>query len=139
MESVLNDRISSMADRLLVDTDVLIDYLRGHVDAVAWLESATEPLLISAITVAELFAGVREGAERLALESLISAFEIVLVDAEIAVHGGLYRRDHFKSHGVGLADAMIAASATARLASLVTLNPRHFPMLSDVIIPYLKP
>lgn len=127
-----------MADRLLVDTDVLIDYLRGHADAVAWLEEVTEPLLISVVTVAELFAGVREGAERLALESLISAFDVVHVNAEIAIRGGLYRRDHFKSHGVGLADAIIAASATARQADLVTLNPRHFPMLRDVIVPYHK-
>jgi hypothetical protein len=46
---------------LLLDTDVLVDYLRGWTEAVAYLEARTEPLLISAITVAELFVGVREG------------------------------------------------------------------------------
>ena len=50
-----------MAERLLIDTDVLIDYLRDHAEAVSYLESLTEPLLISVITVAELYAGVREG------------------------------------------------------------------------------
>ena len=56
-----------MTGRLLIDTDVLIDYLRGRAEAVSYLESLTESLLISASTVAELHAGMREGAERIAL------------------------------------------------------------------------
>ena len=78
---------------LLIDTDVLIDYLRGRPEAVTYLESLTDPALISAVTVAELYAGVRDGAERNALDSFIKAFEIVSVGEEIAVKGGLYRRD----------------------------------------------
>ncbi|MFN5219653.1 MAG: hypothetical protein ACK5FE_01870 [Cyanobacteriota bacterium] len=42
------------------------------------------------------------------------------------------------SHGTGLADALIAASAEAAGATLVTLNRRHFPMLADVLVPYAK-
>jgi predicted nucleic acid-binding protein len=72
---------------LLIDTDVLIDYLRDRAEAVVYLDAATEPLLISAITVAELYAGVREGAERVALDNFISAFEIVPVNKEIAAPG----------------------------------------------------
>jgi predicted nucleic acid-binding protein len=127
-----------MADRLLIDTDVLIDYLRDRAEAVAYLESLTEPLLISAITVAELYAGVREGAERTKLDEFIRAFEVVEVDREISVKGGLYRRDFVKSHNVGLADALIAATAEVRQAKLVTLNSKHFPMLNDVVAPYRK-
>jgi predicted nucleic acid-binding protein len=123
---------------LLIDTDVLIDYLRDHADAVAYLESLTEQAFISAITVAELYAGVREGEERAALDSFIKAFEIVLVDEVIAVKGGLYRRDYRKSHNVGLADAIIAASAESKNAKLVTLNNKHFPMLANVVVPYRK-
>jgi predicted nucleic acid-binding protein len=51
----------------------------------------------------------------------------------------LFRRDYGKSHGVGLADALIAASAEMRGAVLVTLNRKHFPMLPTVIVPYQKP
>ena|SRR6266498_2587032 len=122
----------------LIDTDVLIDYLRDQAEAVAYLHATTEPLLISAITVAELYAGVREGPERVALDEFIKAFEIVLVEKEIAVKGGLYRRDYSKSHGTGLADAIIAASSEIKRADLVTLNRKHFPMLSHVIVPYQK-
>ena len=86
---------------VLIDTDVLVDYLRGQVNAVAYLESVTERLMISAITVAELYAGVREGAERQALDMFLSAFEVVVVDQAISQQGGLYHRDLGKSHGVG--------------------------------------
>jgi len=127
-----------MAEPLLIDTDVLIDYLRGRAEAVSYLESRTEPLLISAITVAELYAGVREGAERVALEQFLSVFNVISVDDVLAAAGGLIRRDYGKSHGVGLADAIIAATAEARKAELVTLNKKHFPMLSSVVTPYHK-
>jgi hypothetical protein len=49
-----------MAEKVLLDTDVLIDYLRDYPAAVVYLESLPQPLLVSAITVAELYSGVRE-------------------------------------------------------------------------------
>jgi predicted nucleic acid-binding protein len=127
-----------LSERLLIDTDVLIDYLRGRAPAVEYLEARTETLLISAVTVAELFAGVREGKERTTLSTFLSAFEIVPLDAAIAERGGLFRRDHGKSHGTGLADAPIAATADLRKARLVSLNRKHFPMLKDVLVPYVR-
>src|SRR5438067_3689256 len=127
-----------MAERLLIDTDVLIDYLRGQAEAVSYLESLTESLLVSVITLAELYAGVRAGAERTKLDEFIRAFEITLVDREVAIRGGLYRRDYMKSHQVGLADALIAATAEHRQAALVTLNSKHFPMLANDIVPNQK-
>lgn len=122
----------------LIDTDVLINYLRDETIAVSYLESLPPPLLISAISVAELYAGVREGNERLALDEFLGAFEIVPVDEEIAVAGGLYRRGYGKSHGTGLNDALIAATTTLRNATLVTLNHKHFPMPLSLTLPYQK-
>ncbi len=109
-----------MPTAFLIDTDVLIDYLRDETIAVSYLESPPPPLLISTISVAELYAGVREGHERVALDQFLDAFEIVPVDEEIAVAGGLYRRGYGKSHGTGLNDALIAATTTLRNATLVT-------------------
>jgi hypothetical protein len=127
-----------MAAQLLIDTDVLIDYLRDYPEAVSYVEAQQERLLISVVTVAELYAGVREGEERARLERFLRAFDIVSLDMGLAVQGGLYRRDYSKSHNVGLADALIAATATRRHIPLVTLNQKHFPMLVDVIVPYHK-
>ena len=65
-----------MSERLLLDSDVIIDYLRGRAEAVSYIEGLTNPLLLSAITVAELYSGVRDGEERKALDRFVSAFEI---------------------------------------------------------------
>ncbi|MDW7712249.1 MAG: type II toxin-antitoxin system VapC family toxin [Deferrisomatales bacterium] len=127
-----------MAAALLLDTDVLIDYLRGLPQAVGWLEDVDSPLLLSAVTVAELYAGVRDGEERTTLEAFLGAFETIPVNREIATQGGLYRRDFLRSHGTGLADALIAATAATAQARLVTLNETHFPMLTEILVPYRK-
>jgi predicted nucleic acid-binding protein len=47
------------------------------------------------------------------------------VTFEIAKTAGLYRRDYGKSHGVGLADAIIAATCESENAVLKTLNVKH--------------
>jgi len=126
-----------MTLRLLLDTDLLVDYFRGRIQALAFFRARSEPILISAITVAELYAGVREGEERRGVEQFLDLIEIIPVDAEIARKGGLYCRDYGPSHGVVLADALIAATAELQQARLVTLNARHFPMV-EVQVPYTK-
>jgi predicted nucleic acid-binding protein len=128
-----------VSTRLLIDTDVLIDYLRGQADAVTYLEGLAEPLRMSVITLAELYAGVREGDERTKLDQFVKAFQLVAVTPEIAEKGGLFRRDYLKSHNVALADALIAATAESEQATLVTLDQKHFPMLGQVTVPYRKP
>jgi predicted nucleic acid-binding protein len=71
------------------------------------------------------------------LAQFLGAFEIIPLDAEITRQGGLYRRDYGPGHGVALAGALIAASATLHQAQLVTLNARHFPIL-EVEVAYPK-
>lgn len=130
--------LGSAPPRLVVDTDVLIDYLRDHPLAVAFLEGTQQPLCTSVITVAELYAGVRDGEERQRLDAFVAAFEVLALDLQPARRAGLWRRQYGPSHGTGLADALIAASAEAAGATLVTLNRRHFPMLAEVLVPYAK-
>ena len=123
---------------LVLDSDVLIDYLRDQPQAVAFMEGTEQPLAISAFTIAELYAGVRDGEERQQLDSFVSAFTVLPLECQPAQRAGLWRRQYGPSHGTGLADALIAASVEAAGATLVTLNQRHFPMLARVLVPYGK-
>jgi predicted nucleic acid-binding protein len=122
----------------VVDSDVLIDYLRDQPQAVAFLEGSEQPLAMSVITAAELYTGVRDGEERQQLDTFIGAFTVLPLDRQPAQRAGLWRRQYGPSHGTGLADALIAASVAAAGATLVTLNRRHVPMLADVLVPYAK-
>ena len=127
-----------MAEAILLDTDVLVDFFRGHSKAVAFVNAHSARIILSSIVVAELYAGVKGDAEQAALENFVSLFRVVPVSAEIAKTGGLYKRDYGKSHGVGLADAILAATAEAENAELKTLNTKHYPMLKGLRPAYTK-
>ena len=63
-----------MASSYLIDTDVLIEYLRGSDRAAEFLEQVEGDLLISAITVAELFSGAQGSGEIEALDQFFLAW-----------------------------------------------------------------
>jgi predicted nucleic acid-binding protein len=120
----------------LIDTCILIDFFRGNEKAAQFLEGLVHPPFLSALTVAELYAGVREGKERALLDKLVRHFPIVSLDDEAAVKGGLYRRQYGKSHGVGIVDALLASNAECKNLILVTCNVKHFPMMESIYCPY---
>jgi predicted nucleic acid-binding protein len=123
---------------ILVDTDVLVDYFRGHEKAVAFIKKYSAQIVLSPIVIAELYAGVKGPAEQTVLDNFISLFQVVPVTVHIAQTAGIFRRDFGKSHGVGLADAILAATACTENATLKTLNVKHYPMLDDLGPAYQK-
>ena len=72
---------------------------------------------------------------------MLGKFSQIDLSAKIAAHGGLLRRDWGKSHGVGLNDALIAATAIQTERVLLSLNAKHFPMLAkgQLVVPYITP
>ena len=127
-----------MTKRLLLDTDVLIDFLRGQPQAIQLLEDTDYEFYLSAVSVAELYVGVRDGKEREVLDQLVGLLQTVEISTEIAQQAGLWRREYGKSHGTGIIDALIAACADTLQIPLATLNVKHFPMLPNVSAPYRK-
>jgi hypothetical protein len=120
----------------LFDTCVITDYLRDRHEATQFMRRQGARPAVSAVTAAELFAGVRSSAEEHQIEALCERLLIYHVDLDIARLGGSYCRQYRHSHGVQIADALIAATARIHEARLVTRNARHFPMLDDVVVPY---
>jgi predicted nucleic acid-binding protein len=127
-----------MARSILLDTDILVDFFRGHSKAVAFVNTHSARIILSSIVVAELYAGVKGDAEQVVLDNFISLFRVVPVGDEIAKAAGIYKRDYAKSHAVGLADAILVATAEAENAELKTLNTKHYPMLRDLRRAYNK-
>lgn len=123
---------------IIVDTDVLVDFFRGFEKGVAFVNANSSRIILSSIVAAELYAGVKGDEEQNALEEFFSLFRVIPVTAEIANAGGLYKSDYGKSHGVGLADAIIAATAEAEKADLKTLNTKHYPMIKGLKPAYKK-
>jgi hypothetical protein len=123
---------------VLLDTDVMVDFLRGHAAAVSFVKTHADRILLSPITVAELYAGVKDDAEQTILDELIQTVRVGTITVELARSAGLHKRDYSRSHGVGLADAFLAATAESEGADLKTLNIKHFPMLKGLKRPYEK-
>ena len=113
-----------------IDTNILIDHLRGKREAVEFLTASIleqNKLVCSVITRIELVSGMRPGEES-KIKKLLEVFEEIEVTRKISGIAGLYMNKYAKSHGINTADAIIAASAKYMDASLYTLNTRHFPM-----------
>jgi predicted nucleic acid-binding protein len=122
--------------RLLLDTSVLIDTLRGRgaSDRLRELRAdGSSTPWICAINVEELYRGVRE-AEEAALGRFVGGFRLAPLGREEAELAGRWRRD-FARRGVtlGQADCLIAAAAAGIGARLATGNPKHFPMQGVVV------
>jgi predicted nucleic acid-binding protein len=116
---------------VLVDTDVVIEVLRGRDRALLsrWtaLGSGTDAVLYSPVTVAELWHGVRPAEEALVLQLLDTIISLP-IDAQIGRRAGEYLRRFHKSHGVETSDALIAATAAVHSCALWTRNRKHYPM-----------
>lgn len=125
---------------LLLDTNIVIDFLRQRPPAVAYvgrmLDDHPTGVFLSTVTVAELYAGVREGQERRILAAFLSLFKLLPVDDTVAELGGLLKRDYQAAFKIDLPDALIAATAQIHDLTLATRNTKHFPMLADVVAPY---
>jgi predicted nucleic acid-binding protein len=119
----------------LLDTTVAVDYLRGAEPAVALLRESllgAEDLAASELVRFELLAGARED-ELTALEQFFSAIAWVPVSESIVRLGGsLAQRHRAAFSGINDADYLIAATAIALDARLLTTNVRHFPMLGGL-------
>ena len=127
-----------MPKPVLVDTDVMVDFLRGQPKAVALVKKHSSRIILSSIVTAELYTGVRSNEELETLDNLISLFRVVPVSPSLARTGGLHKRDYSKAHGVGLADAIVAATCEAETAELKTLNTKHYPMIKGLKPAYTK-
>lgn len=116
---------------LLLDTNILIDVLRGQEAALGWLEQQGQ-VTISVITWIEVLVGCREGeAER--LEPWLESFPRLALDQAIARETVQLRQ----RHGLKVPDAINLATATCHGLTLATRNSRDFPLsLGGVVHPY---
>jgi predicted nucleic acid-binding protein len=116
---------------VLVDSDILIEVSRGRdANIVAkWIDlsNSDAAVLYSPVSVAELWAGARPS-EFDALKNLFRALTCTPIDEEAGRQAGDYLRQYRRSHGVEVADALIAASAVGNRATLWTRNRKHYPM-----------
>lgn len=122
--------------KILLDTCVLIDIMRGYPQAITFFEDLDHQPYISVITVAELYAGAKNKKKKQLSEKMIQNCIILDLTPEIAEKGGEWSCQFTPSHGTDLPDALIAATAHVHHLVFATCNIKHFPMFPDIKKPY---
>lgn len=117
--------------RLLLDTTVLIDALRGRPSELfeaTRASSSPSELMTSVISVAEVYAGMRRGEES-RTEALVEELICLPVSKEISIRAGeLVRVWARKGRTLELPDMLVAATALEHDLTLMTHNQKDFPM-----------
>lgn len=113
---------------MLLDTCIVIDWLRGEAPAGGFISSLAGKPSVSVITLTEVFTGLRSQRAETNARTFFSRCEVRLLSPAIAEAAGMHLRHYRASHGTDLADALIAATAEHHGLELATLNVKHFPM-----------
>ena len=124
---------------ILVDSDVLIEHLRGKTAARDWLvdvRQSSGPLAISVVSLTEIAGGMRPQ-ERREVMRLLGSMQRFEVTEQVAWRAATLMQEHHRSHsGIGLGDYLIAATALTEGLELATLNVRHYPMFPELARPF---
>jgi hypothetical protein len=125
---------------MLIDTDVLIWYMRGNRKAFKAVEALGE-FSISVVTYIELVQGLRNKAERNTLKNFLQAKSTAILhvtDSISATAMFLVEQYHF-GFSLELADALIAATALDRGLPLFTGNARHYRAVKNLVLKRFEP
>jgi len=125
---------------MLVDTDVLIWYLKGNQKAKSAIESLPS-FSISVVTYMELVQGMRNQRELRELRRALKDWrvEILYIDEEISSKAMFLVERHFLSDSMRLADALIISTALTNGIPILTANDKHYKVVSQLEIEVFRP
>jgi predicted nucleic acid-binding protein len=125
---------------MIVDTDVLIWYLKGNEKAYEAIESLKN-FSISVITYMELVQGMRSKSELNRLRRTLHIWnsKILYISEEISVKAMFLVEQYFLSHRLQLADALIGSTAIAYGLSILTGNDTHYKIMKEIKINKFRP
>ena len=129
----------SMTNPTIVDTDILIDAGRGVSEAVNCLQNlkASSGLAISIVTEMELIVGCANKVELQTLENFLKQFYIIKIDLAVSDKAVELLRLYRLSHGLLIADSIIAATAMVWNYPFITKNQRDYRFIQGLnLLPY---
>lgn len=119
-------------EKILVDTDVIVDFLRGYRQRIKGIFRDIEDKKIKAyitwINVVEIYSGMDFEKKEAIIKKLFSLFEILSQDWKSAKLAGKLRRNY----GLGLADAIIASLAITHDLKCFTFNKKDFKKIREI-------
>lgn len=137
-------KATTVASRVLIDSDVLIWLTRGNSNALTVVQN-TPDWVISAVSYMELAQGCRNKTELKAIQKAFKSSgnaaqpDILPITQTISNLACNLVEKYALSHNVHLADALIAATAMTHSLTLLTANNKHFSAIDGLKIQVFKP
>ena len=126
---------------IIVDSDVMIDFLRGYPPAIKWLQAnRDEEIVLPGFVVMELIQGCRNKSEQKTLEKRLKDYGIIWASADACNEALSAFANAYFTHHLGLLDAIIGQMALELNCPLYTFNRRHYEGVLNlkIIEPYQK-
>jgi len=125
---------------MLIDTDVLIWYMRGNKKAYDAIEKSRD-FSLSVVTYIELVQGMRNKSELNSFRKSLQGWQtkILYISEEISAKAMFYVEQHYLSHSLQLADALIGATAVTCGQPLLTANDKHYKIIKGMEIKKFRP
>jgi predicted nucleic acid-binding protein len=125
---------------MIIDSDVLIWYMRGNPNAYKTIEKLNG-FYISVISYMELVQGMRNKTE---LTELRKAFrdwntKILYINEEISAKAMFYVERHYLSHALEIVDALIASTALVNGLTILTGNDKHYRIIKELRVKKFNP
>jgi predicted nucleic acid-binding protein len=125
---------------MLIDTDVLIWYMKGNEKAYNAIENS-EKFFISVVTYMELVQGMRNKTELNTLRKALNGWnaKILYISEEISVKAMFFVEQHYLNHSIQLADSLIGATAIAYGLPILTGNDKHYKIFKNLQLKKFRP
>jgi len=121
-------------EKIILDTNILIEILKSNEEILKKLKAADAIYAISSISAMELFFGALNKNELAMLKKFVKSFEVLHIDEEVSAKALELVAKYAKSHGLHIADALIAATAQNYKIKLYTLNTKDFRFIDELIL-----
>lgn len=130
-----------LIEMLIIDTDIIIDVLRGHPPAIAWFESLDDAeIYLPGFVVMELIQGCRNKKEQRYLLEKITYYKILWpepgdCEKALSIFANIYL-----SSSTGIIDVLVAQIAISKGHPLFTFNQNHYKAIPELntIQPYVR-
>ena len=124
---------SGRTDTVIFDTDVLVWVLRGNRSAAAVLDAESDRQA-SVVTYMELVKGARDKTDAAEIKAFLArrAIRILPLTEGIGHRACIYIEEYGLKAGLGVADALVAATAAESRLALCTANQKHYRLIGDL-------
>jgi predicted nucleic acid-binding protein len=119
-------------EKIILDTNILIEILKGDRKTISKVESFSKELSISSISAMELFYGALNKSEVKKLEKFISLFNIIYPDETISYKAMELVKLYAKSHSLDIPDSIIASTSLQHKCELFTYNQKDFRFIDGI-------